>query len=177
MKHFFLLILVCCNTIMLQAQRTMQPIDANSKIGFNIKNFGMNTDGRLTGLKGSIVFDPANIGASFVDVTVNTTTIDTDNDKRDKHLRGTDYFNVAQFPTIRINGKPSLTKTGTYVLSANLTIRGVSKQMLIPFKATPQNGGWLFTGNFDINRLNFKVGKESMVLSDIVKVSLSIFAK
>lgn len=162
---------------MLQAQRTMQPIDANSKIGFNIKNFGMNTDGRLTGLKGSILFDPANIGASFVDVTVNTTTIDTDNDKRDKHLRDTDYFNVAQFPTIRINGKPSLTKTGTYVLSANLTIRGVSKQMLIPFKATPQNGGWLFTGNFDINRLDFKVGKESMVLSDIVKVSLSIFAK
>lgn len=162
---------------MMQAQRTLQPIDANSKIGFNIKNFGINTDGRLTGLKGSIVFDPANIGASFVDVTVNTTTIDTDNDKRDKHLRGTDYFNVAQFPTIRIHGKPSLTKTGTYILSANLTIRGVSKQMLIPFKATPQNGGWLFTGNFDINRLDFKVGKESMVLSDIVKVSLSIFVK
>lgn len=177
MKYLFLSILICCNTIIMQAQRIMQPVDANSKIGFNIRNFGMNTDGRLTGLKGSIVFDPANINTSFVDVSVNTSTIDTDNDKRDKHLRGTDYFNVAQYPTIRINGKPSLTKTGSYVLTASLTIRGVSKQILIPFKATPQNGGWLFTGNFDINRLDFKVGKESMVLSDVVKVSLSIFAK
>jgi len=41
----------------------------------------------------------------------------------------------------------------------------------------PQNGGWLFTAAFDINRLDFKVGKESMVLADKVKVSLSIVAK
>lgn len=136
----------------------------------------MNTDGVLTGLKGKIGFDTKNIAASYIDVTIQAASIDTDNDRRDKHLRDADYFNVAQFPLIRITGKPTLTSSG-YVLNASLTIRGISKQILIPFKAVVQNGGWLFTAAFDINRLDFKVGKESMVLADIVKVSLSIVAK
>lgn len=176
MKKCLIIGIILLNVFMVPAQPMLQPVDASSKISFKIKNFGMNTDGVLTGLKGKIGFDTKNMAASYIDVTIQAASIDTDNDRRDKHLRDADYFNVAQFPLIRINGKPTLTSSG-YVLNASLTIRGISKQMLIPFNAVMQNGSWLFTAAFDLNRLDFKVGKESMVLADIVKVSLSIVAK
>lgn len=176
MKKCLIIGIILLNVFIVPAQPMLQPVDANSKVSFKIKNFGMNTDGVLTGLKGKIGFDTKNIAASYIDVTIQAASIDTDNDRRDKHLRDADYFNVAQFPLIRITGKPTLTSSG-YVLNASLTIRGISKQILIPFKAVVQNGGWLLTAAFDINRLDFKVGKESMVLADIVKVSLSIVAK
>jgi len=177
MKHCTIICLFLLNVALLHAQQTVQPVDAASKISFKIKNFGMNTDGRLAGLKGKIVFDQQQLASSYFDVTVNAASIDTDNDRRDKHLKGVDYFNVAQFPLIKITGKPSLSQSGAYVLAASLTIRGVTKQIPIPFKAVFQNGGWLFTATFEINRLDFKVGEESMVLSDKVKVSMSIVAK
>jgi polyisoprenoid-binding protein YceI len=176
MKKCLIIGIILLNVFIVKAQPMLQPVDASSKVSFKIKNFGMNTDGVLTGLKGKIDFDSKNISASYIDVTIQAASINTNNDKRDKHLRDADYFNVAQFPLIRISGKPTLTASG-YVLNASLTIRGITKQMRIPFKAEAQNGGWLFTASFDINRLDFKVGKESMVLSDKVKVSLSIVAK
>jgi polyisoprenoid-binding protein YceI len=59
----------------------------------------------------------------------------------------------------------------------NLIIKGVSKEIKFPFKATPKDDGFLFEGEFKINRRDFKVGGNSLSLSDDVTVSLSVFAK
>ncbi|MEX0635285.1 MAG: YceI family protein [Ferruginibacter sp.] len=177
MKQCIITYLLLLNVSLSNAQVTLQPQEAYSKISFKIKNFGMNTDGRLTGIKGNIVFDNKQLSTSYFDVTVNTANIDTDNSRRDKHLKGADYFDALKFPSIKITGKPALSQSGTYVLAASLTIKGITKQIQIAFKAIAQNGGWLFTATFEIDRLDFKVGEESMVLSNKVKVMLSIVAK
>ena len=163
-----------------QAQK-YAPVDQGSKIHFVIKNFGIKTGGQLTGLKGEIYFFTTDQAACRFNVSVSTSTIDTDNESRDKHLKGEEYFDVEKFPEITLEStkveKTNKTGDGYYFLSANLTIHGIIKPISFPFHAEKQNDGYLFTGEFEINRLDFGVGENSAVLSNTVTVSLSVLAK
>ncbi len=165
-------------SITLTAQKVLVPIDANSKVNFVIKNFGIKTGGDFKGVKGTIKFYPANLTTSDFDVTVDAATIDTDNESRDAHLRKAEYFNVATYKTIQLKStKIVLSSTaGRYYMYANLTIKGVTKPIEFGFGATPKDGGYIFDGEFKINRRDFGVGGSSVSLSDKLTVSLSVLA-
>jgi len=157
------------------------PTDEGSKVHFIIRNFGINTGGDLQGLKGNIVFTPANLKTSDFNVSVEVKTIDTDIRSRDKDLRSGSYFDAEKFPLITIQStkidKTNRTDSGWYYFTGTLTIHGVTKIILFPFTATLQGNDYLFSGKFDLNRLDFGVGESSSVLSKTVKVSLSVLAK
>jgi polyisoprenoid-binding protein YceI len=157
------------------------PSDAGSKVHFIIKNFGINTGGDFSGLKGQIVFSPENVADSKFDVTVSTSTIDTDNEMRDKNLASDEYFDAAKFPVIKMVSskisKTNKTTDGFYFFTGDLTIKGVTKSISFPFQVKKVNDGYLFTANFDIDRTDFGVGEKNIVLSNKVSVSLSVTAK
>ena len=69
-----------------------------SKVHFTIKNFGIKTGGDLSGLKGEIYFFTTDLAACRFNVTVDASTVDTDNGSRDDHLKGSEYFDVEKFP-------------------------------------------------------------------------------
>lgn len=154
------------------------PIDEGSSIKFSIKNFGFSTVGRFTGLKGKIQFDINNTAAASFVVTVETASVNTDNNTRDRHLRKDDYFDATKYPLIGFRSV-SVTKdaAGKLLITGNLTIKDITKQISFPFTAVAQNNGYLFSGSFTINRRDFGVGGNSMVLADNLQVSLNIFAK
>ncbi len=158
-----------------------KPSDAGSKVHFIIKNFGISTGGDISGLAGNINFSPSNIGTSSFDVSVNVKTIDTDNDTRDGHLKGEDYFDAEKYPLITIRSakisRPLKSATGWYSFSGTITIHGVTKPIVFPFNAIKKVDDYLFVGGFTINRLDFGIGKNSSVMSNTVKVTLSVLAK
>jgi polyisoprenoid-binding protein YceI len=154
------------------------PTDDGSEVKFKIKNFGFTVTGTLTGLKGSIRFDPNDLPNSQFEVSIDAKTINTGIDMRDDHLRKSDYFDVENYPHIKfvsVKISPS-TKSGTLFIFGKLTIKNVTKDISFPFKATPTENGYLFTGEFKINRRDFKVGGGSTV-ADNLTVSLSVVAK
>lgn len=157
------------------------PVDSSSRVHFVIKNFGIATGGDLGKLKGNITFSPENLSAATFNVSVAVSTIDTDNSMRDKSLVGDEYFDAEKFPLISIVStkveKTNKTATGFYYFTGNLTIKGVTKTISFPFQAKEQNDGYLFIGNFKINRTDFGVGEPNIVLSNQVDVNLSVFAK
>ena len=161
------------------AQSTLTPVDADSKVHFVIKNFGIKTGGDFKGLKGNIKFYPANPAASAFDVTIDAGTLDTDNESRDEHLRKAEYFDAATYKTIQFKSTKVAFSTvaGRFYVNGNLTIKGVTKPIEFGFKATPKNGGYAFEGEFQINRRDFGVGGSSVSMSDNLTVSLSVFAK
>ncbi len=179
MKHLVTLItgFLCMNFVI--AQKALIPTDQGSKVHFVIKNFGIRTGGDLSGLNGTIKFDQGNIALWSFDVTVKANTIDTDNDTRDGHLRKSEYFDAAKYPDIHmISSKITATeKPGIYLFIGNLTIKGVTKPVQFTFKVNKAGDGFIFSGDFSINRRDFGVGGSSVSLSDNLKVSLSIFAK
>lgn len=158
-----------------------KPVDAGSKVHFNIKNFGIETGGDLSGLAGNINFSAANLTTSNFDVSVSVKTIDTDNDIRDKDLKGKNYFDADTYPVINIKStkisRTNKTQAGWYYFAGTITMHGVSKPIEFPFSATLKGNDYLFVGDFTINRLDYGVGGNSAVLSNTVKVSLSVLAK
>ncbi|MBL7703145.1 MAG: YceI family protein [Ferruginibacter sp.] len=178
-KLFFLAVAFFLFNYCATAQRVLSPLDAGSKVHFVIKNFGIKTGGDFKGLKGAITFLPANLAASAFDVTVDAATIDTDNESRDDHLRKEEYFNVATHKTIQFKStKVTLSSAkGRYYVFGNLTIKGVTKPVEFGFSATPKDGGYVFDGEFKINRRDFGVGGSSATMSDKLTVSLSVLAK
>lgn len=158
-----------------------RPADEGSKVHFVVKNFGINTGGDFSGLAGDINFVPANVAACSFDVSVNVSTIDTDNESRDKALKSIEYFDAEKYPVINIKStkinRTNKSSSGWYQFTGTLTMHGVTKPIAFLFRATKKDDGYLFVGGFIINRLDYGVGKNSSVLSNSITVSLSVLAK
>jgi len=162
-----------------KAQLILTPVDADSKVHFVIKNFGIKTGGDFTGLKGNIKFAPENLAVCSFDVTVDAATINTDNESRDGHLKKAEYFDVTTYKTIHFKSTKVVLSSvaGRYYMFGDVTIKGVTKPVEFGFSATPKNGGYVFEGEFGINRRDFGVGGSSISMSDNLTVSLSVFAR
>jgi polyisoprenoid-binding protein YceI len=174
-----LLTLLLCISWFVSNSQSYTPADAGSKVKFVIKNFGINTGGSFEGLSGSINFDPNNPTTASFNVSVETKTVDTDIEARDNHLRRAEYFDAEKYPKLTFTST-RVTKTNSaehLYMFGNITIKGVTKEIKFPFKATAKDGGYLFEGSFKLNRRDFGVGGKSISLSDDLDVTLSVFAK
>jgi len=158
--------------------QTLTPVDSASEVTFKIKNLGFNTSGSFSGLAGTIRFTPDNPDGCNFDVSINAKSVNTGVDLRDNHLRSEDYFDVKNYPQIRfVSVKVTgAKKNGTLFVSGKLTIKGITKDIAFPFTAQPVTDGYLFTGEFKINRRDFKVGGGSTV-SDNLTVMLKVTAR
>jgi polyisoprenoid-binding protein YceI len=155
-----------------------KPVEKGSEVKFKVKNFGFNVGGSFSGLDGNIHFDAANPGGATFDVSIDANTVNTDNNTRDNHLREDTYFDVKNYPRIRFVSTKvtSSNQKGTFVIFGKLTIKKETKEISFSFTAEPADGGYLFKGQFKINRRDFDVGGSSTI-SDNVDLSLSILAK
>jgi polyisoprenoid-binding protein YceI len=150
----------------------LKPVDADDSVTFMIKNFGISTKGSFSGLKGTIKWDATNPSNSSFNVSVDANTINTGIDMRDNDLRKERYFNVAKYPTINFVS----TAVNATTVTGNLTIKGITKQVNIPYTVKPSGNGYLFEGKFPLNRRDFDVGGSSFTLSDDLEVQLKVLA-
>src|SRR5256885_14054561 len=149
MKKSILVFLPVLFSFFLLAQ-IYTPVDDGSRVHFTIENFGIATGGDFKGLSGTIKFDPKNLPMADFDVSVDANTIDTDIESRDSHLKKEEYFDVKNHPKLSFKStKITSTNKSQYLyMYGNITIKGVTKKVQFAFKATPQNGGYLFEGGF-----------------------------
>jgi len=156
----------------------LAPVDSASVVSFKIKNLGFNTSGSFSGLAGTITFSPDDLAGCNFDVHIDANTVNTDMEMRDNHLRGEDYFDVKKYPQIRFVSTKitSSNKKGTLFVFGKLTIKGITKDISFPFTAIPTQDGYLFNGEFKMNRREFNVGGGS-TLSDELTVILKVAAK
>jgi polyisoprenoid-binding protein YceI len=176
MKTILSLVLFIVSILSANAQQ-YKPVDDKSEVKFTVKNFGLNASGTLSGLKGTIQFDPSNLSNASFNVSVDVNTINTGINMRDSHLKREEYFYTEKYSNISFISTEVKHANDGYIISGQLTIKGISKNISFPFTAVAQNGGMLFTGNFSINRKDFGVGGSSAVLSNNVDVNLKVFAQ
>lgn len=157
----------------------MEPVDKESKVAFTVKNFGINTGGRFSGLQGKIRFNAASLSTSYFDVRVTAETIDTDIAARDRDLRKEKYLHVERYPflSFRSLSISSSNRQNSYLVAGRLTIKGTTREISFPFTATQSGAGYLFQGSFTIDRRDYKVGGSSIILGDAVQVDLKVFAR
>jgi len=181
MKNFtkFLLVIILTQSAGIITAQNYQPVDKASSVKFIIQNFGMATDGKFSGLEGNIQFNPANLKTSSFTVSIDANTVNTEIDVRDSALRTAGYLDTKKFPEISFASK-QITQTATanmFMMKGTITIKGISKDISFPFKVVNKDDGILLTGDCKINRRDFKIAVSSLVLSDNITISLSVFAK
>lgn len=139
--------------------------------------------GRFGDVQGTIRLDADKPGASTVEVEVDAQSIDTGHDGRDNHLRGPDFFDVAQFPAATFKSK-SVAKKGAnvYAVTGELSIHGVTKTVTIDMEHTgssdtPKQGKRVgFLGELTIQRKDYGITFMPDGLSNDVPMTLSFEA-
>jgi polyisoprenoid-binding protein YceI len=106
---------------------------AHSEVGFDVRHFFTKAHGRFEDYTADIVFDDANLEASHVNVVIRDSSVNTQNDRRDAHLRTQDFFWADKYPTITfVSTKvaPGADKKH-FKVAGNLTIRDVTKPVTL----------------------------------------------
>jgi polyisoprenoid-binding protein YceI len=114
------------------AAETWQIDGSHSSVSFSVTHLGISTvRGEFGAPSGTIEFDGKDASSIKVDATVDANTINTRNERRDTHLKSADFFDVANNPTITFKTKKAAagTKPGTFTLTGDLTLRGVTKEV------------------------------------------------
>lgn len=109
-------------------------IDAShSTARFKIKHMMIsNVSGEITGMKGTFTTEGKDITKLTTDVTLDATTINTNNAKRDEHLKSADFFDIAKHPNITFKSKKVTKGKGkTFKIVGDLTMHGVTKEVTL----------------------------------------------
>ena len=145
-----------------------------SAITFKIKNMGINCNGVFNGLQADVQFKPIDLTGSSITASVETATVNTDNEMRDNHLKSADYFDIATYPKITLKSVSFKHKSGdNYTGSFNVTIKDKTKLIEVPFTYTETGNTAVLNGSFKVNRRDFGVGGNSMVLADEATVTVN----
>lgn len=169
------------------AQTTWTLDKSHTKIGFVVTHMAVSeVEGNFKDFEGSIVSKAADFDGAEIKFTAQTASIDTDNDRRNEHLKSPDFFDAAKNPTVTFAG--TLAKDGgKYKLKGDLTMHGLTKS--VEFDVT--YGGSIETGrgtkagfklSGKINRRDFgltwdnKVPTGELVVSDTVEIVCKIEA-
>ena len=163
---------------------------AHSFIGFKVKHMGLiEVPGFFRDFTGTVNYDAADPSKSTVQFTAKMTSVDTGVAPRDNHLRTKDFFEVETYPEMTFKSTSVAKKGNAWVLTGDLTMKGVTKSVVIPFDVTgfipggERSGAKIgITGETTINRRDFGVNYGGNMpngvatLSDDVKVVLQIEA-
>ena len=167
-----------------QAQVSTWKIDsAHSGIEFQIRHLGVsNVRGSFSKIAGDIKLDEKDITHSQVNAVVDATTVNTNEPKRDEHLKSPDFFDIAKYPTLTFKSTGITKVNGKLKLVGDLTLDAVTKSVTLDLDgpAAPQeNHGKIvsgFSASGTISRKDFNFGSKysAPVLGDDVKFTIDI---
>jgi len=105
---------------------------SHSHVGFKVAHLVVSSvDGRFKDVSGKAKLDEADLTKSAVDLTIKVNSINTDDDKRDAHLKGPDFFDVAKYPEIKFHSTKIVRGGKQFKVTGELTIRDVSKSVTL----------------------------------------------
>ena len=167
------------------AQTTWTIDKSHSKVGFSVAHMAVSeVEGKFNDFEGTIVSKTEDFNGAQVEFTAKTASIDTDNERRDGHLKSPDFFEAEKYPDTKFKG--TLVKDGgKYKLKGDFTMHGVTKpvEFDVTYGGTINHGrgtkaGFKLTGK--INRQDYgltwsnKVPTGEMVVGDEVELVVKV---
>lgn len=105
---------------------------AHSQVHFSVAHLSVfKTRGNFTAFSGKVDIDEANKTLRSAEASISVKSIDTRNEKRDKHLRSKDFFHVKEYPAISFVSKEVKGNGSDITVVGDLTIRGVTKEVIL----------------------------------------------
>lgn len=155
---------------------------SHTLVRFTVDHFGISEFfGTLPGASGTLSLDPKNLASAKLDVSVPVASVSTTNKTLDEELVGAEWFDAAQYPTMRfVSTKVVKTGASTADVTGNLTLHGVTKPVTLKasFKAANVNPmKKVYTLGFNavgtIKRTEFGVTKYAPLVSDETQIAIT----
>jgi polyisoprenoid-binding protein YceI len=153
---------------------------SHAGITFKISHLGLSwVQGRFDDLSGQFILDRQNPANCAFELEAKTDSVDTNNRKRDDHLRSPDFFNAKQFPGITFKSTSVRPAQEGYKVTGDLTLHGVTRPVTILLsggksaefpKGVHRTG---FSGELSIKRSDFGIDKYVGAVADIVHLEIS----
>ena len=149
----------------------------NSKVEFTGSKVTGKHDGGFKQVQGEVHTSGNTV--SHAKVTIDTTSLYSDNDRLTGHLKSPDFFDVAKYPTA-VFETTSISGTGDNAsVKGNLTLHGVTKEISFPAKIEVKDDAVTVKAEFSINRQDFGIkyaGKPDDLIRDGVVLRLDVKA-
>lgn len=180
-KVFSLLIALFIASASLYAQSTWKVDNPHAKLTFStVHNTISDVEGLFNSFDATVTTTKDNFSDAVFELTVDVVSIDTEVDKRDDHLRSSDFFHVEKYPTMTFKSTSieETDKENRYKLTGDLTLHGVTKTVTMDLwyrgiYENPRNNkisaGFEVTGA--LNRSDFNIGQKfpaSMISDEVV---------
>ncbi len=170
--------------------RTFAVDPARTTVGFSVGHLLFSdVEGVFEEFEGTITVDPEDLSTLSATGTVEVASIQTRNERRDEHLRSEDFFHIEAHPQIRFATTGVEQRSGQWVARGDLTIRGVTKSVEVPFalrdRRVDDDGrvGLGFEARFVIDRHDFGItwsgafDAGGVVVGDEVTIELVVEAR
>ena len=159
---------------------------AHSMIIFRAKHNGVSYNyGRFNEFTGKLMMDATDVSISMVEFEVKAASVDTGNEKRDQHLRSSDFFSAKQFPVITFKStkvKAKEDKKDVLEVTGDLELHGVKKSITVDVEVTGRAKGREgesligFESTFTIKRSEFGMTYGMGPVSDDIRLTVSVEA-
>ena len=171
------------------ATTTWQVDPAHTAAQFAVKHMMISTvRGEFKNVTGTVVWDDQDLTKSKVNVTIDTKTVNTGEEARDKDLKSDKFFDVTNFPTMTfVSKKVETNGTGKLKVTGDLTIHGVTKEVVLdvegptaPIKDPWGNTRSAVSATTHVNRQDFGVKWNAnldgggVVVSDTVAITIDL---
>lgn len=169
-----------CLTLLLACGSTAMAADYSmtkgSTLGFTGTFQGEEFKGKFGDFQAAIRYDPADLSTARFDVTVQLASASTGDVDRDQSLPGSDFFNIAKFPTAHFITRSFRQEGGKVVAEGTLELKGASKPVNLEVTFTPREGGATLDVSGRLNRLDFGVGSGDFADTSTIGADVSIKA-
>jgi polyisoprenoid-binding protein YceI len=154
----------------------------HSSVSFMISHAGISyIHGRFDDFTGNFTIDKSDPAKSSFELSIKVDSVDTNNKKRDEHLRAPDFFNAKQFPVLTFKSTKVKAVEGGYEVSGDLTLHGVKKPVTFTLKGGdktvefPKGMQRLgFIGSTVIKRSDFDMKAMLEALGDDVHITFGV---
>ena len=157
---------------------TVYQLSEESTVGFVGAKVTGSHDGGFTSLSGAVSVAGGTPESSSVEVVIDTTSLWADNEKLTGHLKSADFFDVETYPTATFTSTAiAANEDGTYTLTGNLDLHGITKQISFPADVEVDDHGFSAAAEFSINRMEFEIeypGKPDDLIRDEVLIKLDL---
>ncbi|HXB93632.1 MAG TPA: YceI family protein [Puia sp.] len=151
------------------------PDASKAKVQFSVKGPFGTVHGSFTGLKASIQFDDQHPGTGSMSASIDPNTVSTGIGMRNHDLKNEEkWFDTAKYPTISFKSTKIEKSASGFSATGDLTMKGVTKPVKIPFTFSPNGDSGVFKGEFEIKREDFGLGGSGGSVGDMVTISLEV---
>ena len=156
-------------------------IAAQSEIAFTSKQMGVPVDGKFKKFDAQVAFDPKKPEAAKISFIIDLASVSLGAAETEAEVFKPDWFSTKLFPqaTFASTAVKSV-GAGKFEVAGKLTIKGVSREVVVPVAISQTSGNTTALGGFTMKRLDFKIGDgdwgdTSLVANDVlVKFKLNL---